>query len=215
MYRIILIFFLFQHISGYSQRIFSASGVAISFLDHNMLSPSYGGIIVRPSINLGFETKQWKRLSLTTVASNFTSGGKGSNKEVSPYYGYNKMLFDNYSIGVTGNYYMVNKKTQFYFGIGPRLDYVRLEGGSYFGSSGNSYDPQFLRKYIFGVSGSIGVNFQLENFILGIKSNYYYRPYLYKKGSEYYSGKAFHYIRDNVFDLQLVFGYTLGKKKAD
>ena len=214
MHRFLIFLFLFQISVAKSQRIFTANGVAVSFLDHNMLSPSYAGIIVRPSINLGFETKQWKRLSLTTVASNFTSGGKGSHQEDSPYYGYNKMLFDNYSIGVTGNYYMVNEKTQFYFGIGPRLDYVRSERGIYSIWDGNSYAPQFLRTYLIGVSGNIGLNFQLENFILGIKSNYYYRPHLYKRGYEGSSGKAFHYIRDNVFDLQLVFGYTLGKKKA-
>jgi hypothetical protein len=215
MRRFILIFFLFQTISSNSQRILSASGVSVSSLDQNMLSPTYGGIIVRPSISIGFETKQWKRLSITTLISNFTSGGNGSHQEHGPYYIYNKMIFNNYSIGATGNYYIVNKKTQFYLGIGPRLDYVRSDREIYNEWDGDSYIPQFLRKFVFGASGSIGVNFQLENFNLGIKSNYYYRPYLYKKGYEDFSGKKFHYIRDNIFDLQLVFGYTFGKKKAD
>lgn len=219
MYRFILIFFLFQTISGHSQRIFSANGMLVSFLNMDIKDggpvSEYKGLIIRPSICLGFETKQWHRLSLTAAVSNFTSGGKEPSNGDSPYYSYHKMLFDNYCIGVTGNYYMVNKKTQFYFGIGPRLDYVRSERGIYSEWDGTSYVPQYLRKYVFGVSGSIGVNFQLENFILGIKSNYYYRPHLYKSGYENIYSKGSNVIRDNVVDLQLVFGYTLGKKKAN
>jgi len=214
MHRFLIVFFLFQTISSHSQRIFSASGASASILASNILS-SYGGIVIRPSISLGFETKQWHRLSLTAAVSNFTSGGKGAPQEDGPFYNYNKLLFDNYCIGATGNYYIINKKTQFYFGIGPRLDYVHSELEIYSKWDGTSYAPQFLRKFVFGVSGSIGVNFQLENFILGIKSNYYYRPHLYKSGFQTISGESFDIIRDNVVDLQLVFGYTFGKKKSD
>lgn len=207
-----LLLFLFMMIQApavQSQRIFTSTGVLASLLDVN----TYNGLVIRPSLGLGFETKQWHRLSLTAVFSHFTSGGKRSTKGYgfSDFKEYEYLYFNNYSIGAIGNFYMVNRKTQFYLGVGPRIDYV--------------YSPQpistqwggtttFLNKFVFGFSGNIGVNFQIDNFNLGIKSTYYYRQTLYKQAYPTYSGESFIKARDYVLDLQLVFGYTLGKIKS-
>lgn len=225
MHRFLIFLFFFQISLAQSQRIFSATGILGSFLDMKTIAPEGGssshfiGGIVRPSISLGFETKQWKRLSATIVVSNFISGGKGSNQI---YLDFTQMLFQNTSLGVIGNYYIVNKKTQFYIGLGPRLDFIRSEREVYNELIGDSYYDRFLSVLKIGITGSVGVNFQLDNVVLGLKSNYYYRPTLLNKDFNMKPdnwGVTNHYknitIRDCIFDLQFVIGYRFGKSKNE
>ncbi|WP_341901868.1 hypothetical protein [Fluviicola taffensis] len=225
MYRLLILLFLFHVSTAKSQRIFSATGILGSFLDMKATAPDGGssslfpGGIFKPSISLGFETNQWKRLSITAVVSNFSSGGKGTNQT---YLGFSEILFNNTSLGLIGNYYIVNKKTQFYIGLGPRLDYIRSERDVYKELNGDSYYHQSLSVLKVGITGSIGVNFQIDNLILGIKSNYYYRSALLNKDfntGTNFSGLSNPYknitIRDCIFDLQFVIGYRFGKKDKE
>jgi hypothetical protein len=226
MYRLIILLFLFQFNAAHSQRIFSSTGVLVSFLDvkttdlNDTESSALPRGIIRSSIGLGFETKEWKRFSLTTTASYFISGGK-TNDPTS--YSPPQVQFDNFCFGVSGNYYIVNSKTQFYIGLGPRLDYIRSEEEVYRELIGDSYYAKAVRVLKVGVTGSIGVNFQLKQVNLGLKSNYYYRPVLFdmefntKPGVWGLTNNFKHIsIRDYVFDLQLVIGYRFGgKSKAN
>ena len=222
MHRFLIFLFLFQISVAKSQRIFSATGILGSFLDMKTIAPDntsssgFPGGIIKPSISLGFETKEWKRLSIATVVYYFTSGGKKSSQT---YPEFTYLLFQNTSLGVIGNYYIVDKKTQFYIGLGPRLDYIRSERGDvYLELIGDSYYKRSLSVLKVGITGSIGVNFQLDNVILGLKSNYYYRPALLNKNfntnpgiwglSNPYKNIT---IRDCIFDLQFVIGYRFGK----
>jgi|GEM_PF-3213543 len=223
MHRLLIFLFLFQISAAQSQRIFSANGVLGSFLDFKATAPEGGssslfpGGLFKPSISLGFETNQWKHLSLTTVISNFTSGGKETNQT---YLGFSEILFHNTSLGLIGNYYIIDKKTQFYIGLGPRLDFIRSEREVYRELMGDSYYRRSLSVFKVGITGCIGVNFQLDNVILGLKSNYYYRTELLNRNFSTYPGiwgLSNPYknitIRDCVFDLQFVIGYRFGKTK--
>ena len=213
---LLLSFFVFLLTTyAQSQRIFSSAGILISSIENDIGYPAYNAQVVRSSIGFGFETKAWHRLSFTAVLSHFTSGGKRKSYSYNDFNKYDHLYIDNYSLGAIGNFYMVNKKTQFYIGIGPRLDYVSSQQAIYTEWDGSGYVPHFLRELVWGISGNIGVNFQLDNFNLGIKSNYYYRPYLYKKGYEDIYGQGNLSIKDQVFDFQLVFGYTSGKLKSE
>jgi hypothetical protein len=225
MYKFLIFLFLFKISEANSQRIFSANGVLGSFLNMKATAPDDGssslfpGGIFKPSISLGFETNQWKHLSITNVVSNFTSGGKAINQT---YNGLSEMIFHNISLGVIGNYYIVDRKTQFYIGLGPRLDFIRSEREVYTDLKGDSYYKSSLSVSKIGITGCIGVNFQLDNVILGIKSNYYYRSDLLNK---YFNtnpeiwGLSNPYknitIRDCIFDLQFVIGYRFGKSKKE
>lgn len=222
MHRFILFLFLFPSIYADSQRIFSASGALVSFMDMRVTFPSdkslsfYPKGIIRNSVGLGFETKEWKRFSLTTTATYFTSGGTESSKS------YNAVPLANFCLGVSGNYYIVDSKTQFYIGIGPRLDYIRSLKEVYSELVGDDSQGHFIRVLKPGITGSIGVNFQLKQIILGLKSNYYYRPELLDKAFNTYpstTGYTNPYkhmtIRDFVFDLQFMIGYQFGKRKPE
>lgn len=210
---LLFLFIMIQAPAVQSQRIFTSTGILASIFNNATPMETYDGIVVRSSLGLGFETKQWHRLSFTALFSHFTSGGKRSSKGYgfSDFKEYDHLYFNNYSIGAIGNFYMVNRKTQFYLGVGPRIDYVRSQQPMYAKWDGTS---NFLNKIVFGVSGNIGVNFQIDNFNLGIKSTYYYRPYLYKSTYQTYYGESSSSAQDYVFDLQLVFGYTLGRRKS-
>lgn len=225
MLRFLILLCLLQVNAAQSQRIFSATGILGSVLDmKNTTSsdkkiPSFAKGILRPSVSIGFETPQWKRFSLTTAASYFTSGGS-SGEKIQTYYYPSHLLFDNFCLGLSGNYYIVNSKTQFYLGFGPRVDYARSQGAVYSEMMGDSYYKQPVRTVIVGITGSIGVNFQVGRVILGFKSNYYYRPNLLNKDFSMYPnhwGMTNHYknitIRDYLFDLQFVLGYRFGKKE--
>jgi hypothetical protein len=222
MYRLIILLFLFQFNTVHSQRIFSSTGVLVSFLDmkttdlNGTESSAYPKGIVRSSIGLAFETKEWKRFSFTTAASYFISGGQ-RNDQTS--YSPTKVQFDNFCLGVSGNYYIMNSKTQLYIGFGPRLDYIRSQEEVYRELIGDSYYAKAVRTLKVGVTGSIGVNFQLKQVNLGLKSNYYYRPALFDKEFNTKPGvwgltNDFKHmtIRDYVFDLQVVIGYRFGKE---
>ncbi len=201
-----------------SQRIFTANGVLLSFLDWESnyqisKTTSYRGALVQPSVSLGFETKIWKRFSLTVSAANFRSGGKNP---YNPYYsnGNGRITFNNTSAGVVANYYAVNKNTQFYIGLGPRIDYVKP--GSELSSAPNMYQKKDFNQVKVGLTGNIGTNYQFNDFYFGIRLNYYYRfGYLFRSqttnGDQFWGNTLS--IRDNLFDLQLVFGYQFGKKK--
>jgi hypothetical protein len=212
---LLLLFISLLTTCAQSQRIFSSVGILASSVENKVGSSVYNRPIIRSSTGLGFETKAWHRLSFTAVLTHFTSGGKRKSYSYNDFNKYDHLYFDNYSLGAIGNFYMVNKKTQFYIGIGPRLEYVTSQQAICSEWDGSGYAPHFLRELVWGVSGNIGVNFQLDNFNLGIKSNYYYRPYLYKKGYEDIYGQGDLSIKDQVFDLQLVFGYTFGKIKSE
>lgn len=226
MHRFLIFLFLFQISASQSQRLFSANGVLGSFLDMKTIAPddasssSFPRGIIKPSISLGFETKEWKRLSIATVVSYFTSGGKKSS-QTDPEFTY--LLFQNTSLGLIGNYYIVDKKTQFYIGFGPRLDFIRSERGDvYLELIGDSYYKRSISVLKVGITGCVGVNFQLDNVILGIKSNYYYRPALLNKDFDTKPGiwglsnpNKNITIRDCIFDLQFVIGYRFGKSKNE
>lgn len=224
MLRILILLFLLQANTAQSQRIFSATGVLGSVINkksttknENELSSFSTGI--RPSVSIGFETPQWKRFSLTTNVSHFTSGGS-SGEKTSTYSSPVYLLFDNFCLGLSGNYYIVNAKTQFYVGFGPRIDYARSQAAVYSEMMGDSYYKHPVRTMVAGITGSIGVNFQIDRMILGFKSNYYYRPALFARDfnmNPNHWGMTNDYknitIRDYLFDLQFVFGYRFGKKE--
>ncbi|MNJ82785.1 hypothetical protein D3C87_01900 [compost metagenome] len=227
MYRFLIFLLFFQIPTAQSQRIFSASGVLVSFLDlkseyQTQTINDYSKGMIQSSISLGFETKSWHRISLTVSAVNFNSGGRRTSPDPTYFSSYEKMIFNNSCLGISGNYYIIDKKTQLYIGIGPRVDYIRSEREIFHKLIGDSYQKEDLRTFQFGISGSIGVNFQLENFYWGFKSNYYYRHgYLFQGqsfGSNLNGVSSFiksRTIRDNVFDLQVVFGYQFRKNKSD
>ena len=206
----LLFLFLLRVSDAQSQRLFTATGIMVSTLSDNLIPSDFKGAVFRPSISVGFETKQWQRLSAGASFSNFTSGGKQPGNL---YDEFDKVLyFDNYSFGVTGNYYLVNEPTvQFYLGVGPRLDYVHSQKAIYTEWDGNDYSQYYLSQWIWGVTGSIGVNFQMNRFNLGVKSNYYYRYKLYT----HQTVSPPKNLRDHLVDLQLVFGVTLGKKQVN
>lgn len=223
MYRFIFLLFLFQFKSVYSQRVFSSTGILVSFLDmkttdiNDIESSVYPKELYKSSISLSFETKEWKRLTLSTTATYFESGGKRKN---TPMYNQNKLFFDNVCLGLTGNYYILNSKTQLYIGLGPRLDCFWSQGEVYtelLGGDNHAYD---LRSYKVGITGNIGVNFQLEKVNFGIKTNYYYRPIMLEKEfnmdpNNHGQTNDYKYlsIRNHLFDLQFAIGYQLGKRK--
>lgn len=201
MYRFILILILFQTISGHSQRIFTAVGPAVSIYDWKI---SYGknddypykdykSPILSISAALGYETKQWNRLSFSFIGSYFGSGGKNYAGDVDRY--------NTISIGAIPNFYMVNRSAQFYIGAGPRFDCVLINQGS-------------LK---FGATGTLGFNYQFDHLVLGLKANCHYRfGYLAEQIIDMPDDPDLHItIKDYPFDLQFVIGYRFGKKKAD
>lgn len=184
--------------------------------------PYYGEIesrsfldpIVSTSFSIGYETKLWNRFSLTAAASNFNSGGKVSSSLPYVFNG-KRVTFNNTTLGLVANYYIVNKKTQFYFGIGPRIDYLKPDYEMYEVLA--YYEDRPLRIFKLGASGNIGFNYQVNEFYLGLKSTYYYRFGNILEHKDYGSeGNIINrrVIKDFAYDLQLVFGYQFGKKKT-
>ena len=214
---LLLVFISFLTSYAQSQRVFSSIGVATSSIHYNFKNIKYEKPIMRSSLSLGYESKIWHRLSYSTVFSNFTSGGKKKNNLLyHEFENYDRVYIDNYSFGVIGNFYPLNRKTQIYLGFGPRLDYVRSDNSIIYEWIDDLYDPLYLNELVWGITGNIGVNFQIDNFNFGFKSNYYYRPYIYRKVekhtlTDYTTEKI---VKDKVFDLQLVLGYTFNKNKT-
>lgn len=226
MYRLFVLIFLFQTPVVLSQRIFYTSGIMVS---HLHLSKSYYSSyydyhydqsmsldpIVSTSISVGYETKQWHRFSIAATASNFNSGGKISASL--PYVSNGKRVtFNNTCLGASVNYYIINRKTQFYIGIGPRIDYLKPDYEMY--NLLEYYEDRPLHIFKPGLSGSIGFNYQVGDFSWGLKSNYYYRfgntlelTDSYSSGSGY---ESYHkVVKDFAYDLQFILGYQFGKKK--
>lgn len=174
-------------------------------------SRSFLDPIVSTSFSIGYETKLWNRFSLTAAASNFNSGGKVSSSLPYVFNG-KRVTFNNTTLGLVANYYIVNKKAQFYFGIGPRIDYLKPDYEMY--EVLKYYEDRPLRIVKFGASGNIGFNYQLNDFYWGLKSTYYYRfgNTLDLKDSNGNSSNR-KVVKDLVYDFQLVFGYQFGKKK--
>ncbi len=223
MVRLLIFLLLFVCNVSTAQQIFSAIGASASFLEMKQTDPqgitrsAYPRGIVRPNLALGYETSSWKKLSLTIAGTYFTSGGLTSNHSTSQP---KQLLFDNFCLGASGNYYIGDSKTACYIGLGPRLDYIRSQEGVYSEAAGDSYYQRAVRVLKFGVTGSLGMNFQLDNVTLGIKANYYYRPEILNKDFSTQVNTAGLYnpyrnitIQDNVFDLQFIIGYRFGVKK--
>lgn len=227
MHRALLFLFLLQLSTAQSQRIFSATGVLVSFLDvkseyQTQTINDYSRGMIQPAVSLGFETKSWKRISLSVVAANFNSGGRRTDPKPTYFADREKMIFNNTCLGLQGNYYILDRKTQLYVGIGPRVDYIRSEREVFAQLAGDSYQRVGVQTFQFGLTGSVGVNFQLDHFYWGFKSNYYYRFGYIFQGHSYDSPTAGIYsilksrtIRDQVFDLQVVFGYRFNQKQSN
>lgn len=226
MYRLLVLIFLFQTPALLGQRLFYTSGIMVSHLhfsksyyssyyDYSVNQKILLDPIISTSISVGYETKQWHRFSIATTIANFNSGGK-MNASL-PYVSNGKRVtFNNTCLGASINYYIVNRKTQFYIGIGPRIDYLKPDYDMY--NLLQYYEDRPLHIFKPGLSGSIGFNYQVGDFSWGLKSNYYYRfgntlelTDNYSTDSSYeLNHKA---IKDFVYDLQFILGYQFGKKK--
>lgn len=215
--RYILFSFIFICSISNAQQVAVSAGVSVSTLDcTKSLGPYwafqvYKKPIIFSSAAISYESPIWKRFSVSAVGSFFLTGGKDMNQDTE----YRRLSYNNYSIGIIPNFYLLNKQSKLYIGAGPRFDYGRVipnDGTS--GSVPSSYSK-------FGLSGCIGYNYHFEHFFLGVRANYYYKftPLEYKEIYDIPPGAStptyFHVIsRDYTFDLQVVFGYRFGKKKA-
>lgn len=215
MSRLLPFLFIFFTLTIHAQRIFTANGALLSFLNYGINSPTtkgsaYRGALVQPSVSLGFETTTWKRFSLTVSAANFKSGGKNPSIKNSYFMTGERITFNNTTLGIVANYYIAHKNTQFYIGIGPRVDYVKPDSDLSYSQSYYSLNQRYFNQLNAGLTGNIGVNKQLNDFYFGVRFNYYYRF-----GYLYHSPFSPRYISDKLFDLQLIFGYQFPKKEKN
>ena len=210
--RKLLIVFLLVSLKANSQQVSISLGACVSLLDIRTdydNSIFFEAPIVLPSASIAYETKIWHRFSLAANASFFVVGGR--SRQLYPSY---PLYFANYSIGIIPNFYLVNRQSKFYIGIGPRIDDM-----VWFSGENNSLLKSYYFK--FGLTGSIGYNYHFDHFFVGVKANYYhkfgiinYRSYYelgFQPGTIIYRDRTIRGGR--TFDLQFVVGYRFGKKQ--
>lgn len=159
------------------QNIQFAFGTSVSQLDWQFkydsgeLDDFYVGSIIGLAADINFEYLEKEWFSVSSDLGYFQSGGEISSDEVHPNWVINetKNNASNFSLGTSFNFIPLNKKMQLMIGVGPRIDYLIPIKNSAMSAQ------QDLRKFHFGLTGSLGYYYKFDKVKIGLKSNYLHR----------------------------------------